>query len=68
MKAEKGATMDYPQAVTAKAQKMEKLLQRVAQGEPLDQVCTELEVEVSEKQLAKLQAKGFEVSEIPPEK
>ena len=49
--------MDYPQAVIAKAQKMEKLLQRVVQGEPLDQVCAELDVEVNEKQLAKLQAK-----------
>lgn len=49
--------MDYPQAVTAKAQKMEKLLQRVAQGEPLEQVCAKLDVEVNEKQLAKLQAK-----------
>jgi transposase len=49
--------MDYPQAVIAKAQKMEKLLRRVAQGEPLAQVCAELEVEVNEKQLAKLQAK-----------
>jgi transposase len=57
VKAEKGATMDYPQAVTAKAQRMEKLLQRVVQGEPLDQVCAELDVEVNEKQLAKLQAK-----------
>jgi transposase len=49
--------MDYPQAVTAKAQKMEKLLQRVAQGEPLAQVCAELDVEVNEKQLARLQVK-----------
>jgi len=49
--------MDYPQAVIAKAHKMEKLLQRVAQGEPLAQVCAELEVAVNEKQLAKLQAK-----------
>jgi len=49
--------MDYPQAVIAKAQKMEKLLQRMAQGESLAQVCAELEVEINEKQLAKLQAK-----------
>jgi transposase len=49
--------MDYPQAVITKAHKMEKLLQRVAQGEPLAQVCAEFEVEVNEKQLAKLQAK-----------
>jgi transposase len=49
--------MDYPQAVIAKAQKMEKLLQRVAQGEPLAQVCAELDVEVNGKQVATLQAK-----------
>jgi transposase len=49
--------MDYPQAVITKAHKMERLLQRVAQGEPLAQVCAELEVEVNEKQLAKLRAK-----------
>ena len=49
--------MDYPQAVIAKAQKMEKLLRRVAQGEPLAQVCAELEAKVNEKQLSKLQAK-----------
>jgi len=49
--------MDYPQSVIAKAQKMEKLLQRVAQGEPLKQVCTELEVEVNKKQLETLRAK-----------
>ena len=49
--------MDYPQAVIAKAQKIEKLLQRVAQGEPLDQVCAELDVEVNKKQLVTLQAK-----------
>jgi transposase len=49
--------MDYPQAVIAKAQKMERLLQRVAQGERLAEVSAELEVEVNEKQLTKLQAK-----------
>jgi len=49
--------MDYPKTVIEKAQKMGKLLQRVAQGEPLEQVCDELDVEVNEKQLATLQAK-----------
>jgi transposase len=49
--------MDYPRAVIEKAQKMERLLQRVDAGEPLDQVCVELEVELAEKRLAALQAK-----------
>jgi len=49
--------MDYPKAVIEKAQKMEKLLQRVDAGEPLDQVCAELDVEIGEKRLAALQAK-----------
>lgn len=49
--------MDYPEAVIEKAQKMEKLLQRVEAGEPLDQVCAEVDIEVDEKRLAALQAK-----------
>jgi transposase len=49
--------MDYPKAVIEKAQKMEKLVQRVDAGEPLDQVCAELNVEIDEKRLAALQAK-----------
>ena len=49
--------MDYPEAVVEKAQKMEKLLQRVNGGEPLDQVRAELDVEIDEKRLAALQAK-----------
>ena len=49
--------MDYPKAVIEKAQKMEKLLQRVDAGEPLDQGCAELDVEIDEKRLAALQAK-----------
>jgi hypothetical protein len=49
--------MDYPKAVIEKAQKMEKLLQRVNIGEPLDQVRAELDVEMDEKRLATLQAK-----------
>jgi hypothetical protein len=57
MNTEKGATMDYPQAVIEKAQKMEKLLRRVAQGGALSQVCAELGVEADDKGLAELQAK-----------
>jgi hypothetical protein len=49
--------MDYPKAVIEKAQKMEKLLQRVAAGKPLDQVCAELDVDIDEKRLAALQTK-----------
>jgi hypothetical protein len=49
--------MDYPKAVIEKAQKMEKLLQQVNAGEPLDQVCAELDVEMDEKRLGTLQAK-----------
>jgi transposase len=49
--------MDYPKAVIEKAQKMEKLLQRVDAGEPLDQACVELKVGIDEKRLAALQAK-----------
>jgi len=49
--------MDYPEAVIEKAQKMEKLLQRVDAGEPLDRVCAELDVEVDEKRPAALRAK-----------
>jgi transposase len=49
--------MNYPEAVIEKAQKMEKLLQRVDAGELLERVCAELEVDIDEKQLAKLQRK-----------
>jgi transposase len=49
--------MDYPKVVIEKAQKMEKLLQRVDAGEPLDQICAELDVEIDEKRLVALQAK-----------
>ena len=49
--------MNYPKAVIEKAQKMEKLLQRIEAGESLDQVCAELEVDVDEKRLAALQKK-----------
>ncbi len=49
--------MDYPTAVMEKAKRMEKLLQRVAEGESLAQACADLEVSVDEKRLAALQAK-----------
>jgi transposase len=49
--------MDYPKAVIEKAQKMEELLQRVAAGEALDQVCAVLNVDINEKRLAALRAK-----------
>ena len=49
--------MDYPEAVIEKAQRMEKLLQRVDAGEPLDQVCAELDIEIDEKRLAALRSK-----------
>jgi transposase len=49
--------MNYPKAVIEKAQKMEKLLQRVGAGELLDQVCADLDVEMDEKRLAALQTK-----------
>jgi transposase len=49
--------MDYPKAVIEKAQKLETLLQRVVTGEPLGQVCSELEVDVDEKRLAALHVK-----------
>ena len=49
--------MNYPKAVTEKAKRLEKLLQRIAEGETLEQVCMDLRVSVSEKRLAALQAK-----------
>ena len=49
--------MDYPTAVIEKARRMEKLLQRVAEGESLAQACADLEVSVDENHLAALQAK-----------
>ena len=39
--------MEYPKAVIEKAQKMEELLQRVDAGEPLDQACAELDVDIN---------------------
>ncbi|HIE18023.1 MAG TPA: hypothetical protein EYP71_07520 [Dehalococcoidia bacterium] len=49
--------MDHPTAVVEKAQRLEQLLQGVEQGEPLEQVCAELEVQVEADRLATLQAK-----------
>lgn len=49
--------MNHPAAVIEKAQRLEQLLQRVEQGEPLEQVCAELDLAVDAKQLARLQVK-----------
>jgi transposase len=48
---------DHPAAVIDKAKRLEQLLQRVAQGEFLEQVCAELDLVVDAKGLARLQAK-----------
>ena|GEM_PF-1359593 len=47
--------MEPSTAVTEKAQRLVKLLRRVAQGEPLEQVCAELDLAVDAERLAKLQ-------------
>ena len=47
----------HPQVVIKKAQRLEQVLQRVEQGEPLAAVCAELDQEVSPKRLPALQAK-----------
>jgi len=47
--------MDHPAAVIEKAKRMEQLLQRVEQGEPLEHVCAELHLAVDAKHLARLQ-------------
>lgn len=49
--------MDHPAAVIEKAKRLEQLLQRVEQGEPLEQVCAELDLAVDAKHLARLQVK-----------
>jgi len=49
--------MDYPEAVIEKAKRHEKLLQRVADGEPREQVCADLGIKVDEDRFAVLQAK-----------
>jgi len=47
----------HPQVVLEKAQRLEQLLQRVEQGEPLAEVCAELGLEVTPERLTTLQAK-----------
>ena len=49
--------MDYPEAVIEKAKRHEKLLQRVADGEPRAQVCADLGIKVDKERFAILQAK-----------
>jgi len=49
--------MDYPPAVLEKAQRLEQLLQRVATGEPLDEVNEALGFSLDQRQLARWQAK-----------
>lgn len=49
--------MDYPQAVVKKARRLEQLLLRVAAGEPLDELNTELGFALDEDELARQQAK-----------
>jgi transposase len=46
----------HPQVVIEKAQRLEQLLQRVEQGEPLAEVCAELGLEVSPARLRTWQA------------
>jgi len=47
---------DIPVAVIAKAHRLEELLWHVAQGEPLEQVCAELDLSVDARRLAQLRA------------
>jgi transposase len=49
--------MDYPKAVLEKAQRLERLLLRVAAGEPLDELNEELGFDLNEEELARQQAK-----------
>ncbi len=49
--------MDHPPAVIEKAQRLEELLHRVEQGEPLVEVSSELEMEISPERLAILQGR-----------
>lgn len=49
--------MNHPEAVVEKAKRFEQVLLRVKQGEPLEQLCQELDVCVDEKRLARLQQK-----------
>jgi transposase len=47
---------DHPVAVIEKAKRLEQLLQRVAQGEPLERGCAALDLAVEAQRLAQLQA------------
>ena len=47
----------HPQVVIEKAQRLEQLLQRVEQGEPLAEVCAELGLEVTPERLSGVQTK-----------
>jgi transposase len=49
--------MNHPEAVVEKAKRFEQVLLRVKQGEPLEQLCQELDVRMDEKRLARLQQK-----------
>ena len=49
--------MDYPTAVLEKAKRLERLLHRVAAGEPLDAVNETLGFDLDQEQLARAQAK-----------
>ena len=49
--------MNHPLVVIEKAQRLEQLLQRVEQGEPLAAVCAELGLEVSSERLLAWQTK-----------
>ncbi|MBC8262849.1 MAG: helix-turn-helix domain-containing protein [Anaerolineales bacterium] len=48
--------MIHPPAVCEKAQRLEQLLQRIEAGEPLDQVCADLDLNVKAEDVPKLQA------------
>ena len=48
---------DMPAAVIEKAKRLEELLQRIAEGEALEQVSAELDLTVDAKRVAQLQAK-----------
>jgi hypothetical protein len=49
--------MKHPEVVVEKAKRFEQVLLRVKQGEPLEQLCQELDVCVDEKRLTRLQQK-----------
>jgi transposase len=49
--------MNHPEAVVEKARRFEQVLFRVKQGEPLEELCQELDVRIDEKRLARLQQK-----------